>query len=181
MVPIDHAGRVGGRGTFVPERGDQQRGDQQREDQCCGEEAQAGPVADAGPGSTGYVPNRVGYVNLIEGGAGLESVFAIVRDGNEVPAPQRTYGYYVFPILEGDRLIGRIDMKADRPADALQITAVWPEPGISFGKGRLKRLEGELDRQKNFGGLSTLRFEDGWLREPIVANSRDRKERDQPL
>jgi len=86
-----------------------------------------------------------------------------------VPAPQRTYGYYVFPILEGDRLIGRIDMKADRPADSLQITAVWPEPGISFGKGRMRRLEGELDRQKNFGGLSTLRFEDGWLREPVVS------------
>ena len=86
-----------------------------------------------------------------------------------VPAPQRTYGYYVFPILEGDRLIGRIDMKADRPADSLQITAVWPEPGISFGKGRMKRLEGELDRQKSFGGLSILRFEDGWLREPVVS------------
>jgi hypothetical protein len=85
-----------------------------------------------------------------------------------VPAPQRIYGYYVFPILEGDRLIGRIDMKADRAADALQVTALWPEPGVSLGKGRMKRLEGELDRQRRFGGLSAIRYEDGWLRAPVT-------------
>jgi len=84
-----------------------------------------------------------------------------------VPAPKRIFGYYVFPILEGERLIGRIDMKADRSSDYLQITALWPEPGVSFGKGRLRRLESELDRQRKFGNLSSLRFENGWLRPPI--------------
>ena len=81
-----------------------------------------------------------------------------------VPAPKRRYGYYVFPILEGDRLIGRIDMKADRAADCLQVTALWTEPGVSLGKGRMARLESELDRHRKFGGLSDIRFEDGWLR-----------------
>lgn len=87
-----------------------------------------------------------------------------------VPAEKRTFGYYVFPILEGDRMVGRIDMKADRNADALQITALWPEPGIRFGKGRMKKLESELDRQRKFGNLSGIRYEDGWLRDPIVLN-----------
>ncbi len=85
-----------------------------------------------------------------------------------VPAEKRTYGYYVFPILEGDRMVGRIDMKADRAADVLQVTALWPEPGLSFGKGRMKKLESELDRQRKFGNLSGIRFEDGWLR-PAIA------------
>lgn len=85
-----------------------------------------------------------------------------------VPAEKRTYGYYVFPILEGDRMVGRIDMKADRAADVLQITALWPEPGVSFGKGRMKKLESELDRQRKFGNLSGIRFEDGWMR-PAIA------------
>lgn len=81
-----------------------------------------------------------------------------------VPAPQRIYGYYVFPILEGDRLVGRIDMKARRDEDVLAVTGLWAEPSIKIGKGRLKRLENELDRQRRFAGVSELRFEDGWRR-----------------
>lgn len=78
-----------------------------------------------------------------------------------VPAPQRTYGYYVFPILEGDRLVGRIDMKTDREADALRVSGLWAEPGIKFGKGRLAKLESELDRHRKFVGLNGVAFDDG--------------------
>ena len=94
---------------------------------------------------------------LTEALARVEKRAQAAEDYIAISNLQRTYGYYVFPILEGDRLIGRIDMKADRPADSLQITAVWPEPGISFGKGRMRRLEGELDRQKKFGGKSPMK------------------------
>lgn len=82
-----------------------------------------------------------------------------------VPAAKRRYGYYVFPLMEGDRIIGRIDMKADRKADALTVAALWPEPKTRFAQGRLARLEAELDRQRRFAGLRDLRFADGWLRD----------------
>lgn len=81
-----------------------------------------------------------------------------------VPAPKRQYGYYVFPLLEGDRMIGRIDMKADRGADALLVTALWLEPGIRPGAGRLKRLEAELERQRRLAAVSTVKIADGWIR-----------------
>ncbi|MFV0474523.1 MAG: winged helix-turn-helix domain-containing protein [Pikeienuella sp.] len=81
-----------------------------------------------------------------------------------VPAEKRKYGYYVFPLLEGDRLIGRIDMKADRDADALSVAALWLEPGVRPAAGRLKRLEAELDRQRRFAGLASIRFADDWMR-----------------
>lgn len=84
-----------------------------------------------------------------------------------VPAPKRKYGYYVFPLLEGDRLIGRIDMAADRTQDALAVTAVWPEPGVRMGKARMRRLEAELDRQRQFIEMGKVVMADGYLRGPL--------------
>ncbi|MEX0694610.1 MAG: crosslink repair DNA glycosylase YcaQ family protein [Rhodospirillales bacterium] len=83
-----------------------------------------------------------------------------------VPAPQRTFGYYVFPLLEGERMIGRLEMKAARADDTLLLGALWPEPGIEFGAGRMARLEGALERVRKLVGLSGVRFSDGWLRLP---------------
>ncbi|WP_171097547.1 winged helix-turn-helix domain-containing protein [Ruegeria sp. HKCCD7255] len=84
-----------------------------------------------------------------------------------VPEAKRTYGYYVFPLLEGDRLIGRIDMKAQRDASELSIKAVWPERKIRWSDARTKRLESELDRVRRFAGLDKVVFQDGWLRDPV--------------
>lgn len=45
------------------------------------------------------------------------------------PAHRRRYGYYVFPLLVGDRIVGRFDLKADRAASSLIVKAAWLEPG----------------------------------------------------
>lgn len=84
-----------------------------------------------------------------------------------VPAPKRTYGYYVFPVLEGDSLIGRIDMKARRDSGRLSVSAFWPERGVRWSDARNRRLAAELDRVARFAGLTEVDFADNWLREPI--------------
>jgi uncharacterized protein len=42
---------------------------------------------------------------------------------------QRQYGYYVLPVLRGDRLVGRVDPELDRRTRTLRVNAVFAEPG----------------------------------------------------
>jgi len=84
-----------------------------------------------------------------------------------VPEPKRTFGYYVFPVLEGARTIGRIDAKAFRDARVLRVAAYWPEPGQKMGTQRQARLTAELDRLARFAGCERVEFRPDWLRAPI--------------
>jgi uncharacterized protein YcaQ len=47
-----------------------------------------------------------------------------------VPKAKREYGYYVLPILHGDRLVGRIDPVLDRKTGVLKVNSVHWEPGV---------------------------------------------------
>jgi len=73
-----------------------------------------------------------------------------------VPSPKRKYGYYVFPILEGNRLIGRIDMRCHRDAGSLTVTGLWLEPGVKLSKLRTVKLKAELDRYRRFTGCTQV-------------------------
>jgi uncharacterized protein YcaQ len=46
------------------------------------------------------------------------------------PAAERVYGYFSFPILHRDRLVGRFDPKLDRKAGVMHLNALYLEPGI---------------------------------------------------
>jgi uncharacterized protein YcaQ len=73
-----------------------------------------------------------------------------------VPAAKRIWGYYVFPILEGHRFVGRIEVKADRNGSNLNVLNFWPEPGVAWPVSRRAKLEAELDRMRRFVGVDRV-------------------------
>lgn len=76
-----------------------------------------------------------------------------------VPGPRRRYGYYVLPILDGDRLVGRLDPKHDRETETLHVRNIWWEPGVKPTRARLRELESALDRYRALLGASSVELE----------------------
>lgn len=70
-----------------------------------------------------------------------------------VPAAKRQWGYYVYPLLEGDRLVGRIEVKADRVKGALTVQNLWWERGVKPTGPRMQKLESELARLARLVGV----------------------------
>ncbi|MEP3225448.1 MAG: crosslink repair DNA glycosylase YcaQ family protein [Parasphingorhabdus sp.] len=78
-----------------------------------------------------------------------------------VPAAKRRWGYYVYPLLEGDRFVGRIELKADRKAGLLKVIQIWQEPSVQWTKARNKKLDAELVRLSRFIGAETIKWQCG--------------------
>ena len=64
----------------------------------------------------------------------------------------------MLPILEGDRLIGRLDPKVDRDAGILRIRRVWWEPGIKPSPARARKLDAALASFAGFNGIQNVEF-----------------------
>lgn len=77
-----------------------------------------------------------------------------------VPAAKRQWGYYVYPLLEGDRFVGRIEVKADRKSGKLNVLRLWKEPKVRWAPSRTEKLEAELARLARFVGLEQVIWTD---------------------
>jgi len=75
-----------------------------------------------------------------------------------VPAKKRKYGYYVLPLLERDRLVGRIDPRHDRDAGKLIVDRVWWERGTKPTRVRKRKLEAALQVLAGQIGADTVQL-----------------------
>jgi uncharacterized protein len=85
-----------------------------------------------------------------------------------VPKAQRQYGYYVLPILHGDRLIGRIDPLMDRKQKRLTINAVYAEPDAPLTAEVAREIAGAIAELGAFLGAKEIEYGErvpkGWRR-----------------
>lgn len=76
-----------------------------------------------------------------------------------IPAKKRKWGYYVYPILEGDKFIGRIEIKADRQNGALNVLQFWSEPKIKWTAKRSDKLIQEIGRMARFINVEHINYQ----------------------
>ncbi len=76
-----------------------------------------------------------------------------------VPAAKRKWGYYVYPLLEKDSFVGRIEVRADRKKNTLTVLQFWPEPDVRWNANKTHRLKVELARLARLAGVQNLVWE----------------------
>jgi uncharacterized protein YcaQ len=77
-----------------------------------------------------------------------------------VPEPKRRWGYYVLPILYGDRIVGRIEPRLDRRAKTLRIVGLWWEAGFDAlaDPGFAPAFAAAIRTHRDFGDLERIEY-----------------------
>jgi uncharacterized protein YcaQ len=97
------------------------------------------------------------FDNLIIDRARTESLFGLrFRMEIYVPKEQRQYGYYVLPILHGDRLMGLVDPLMDRKRGTFVVNAVHADAPTSLTAGR--SVAGAIEDLARFLGAQDVEY-----------------------
>jgi uncharacterized protein YcaQ len=81
-----------------------------------------------------------------------------------VPKAKREFGYYVLPVLHGDRLIGRVDPAFDRSRRRLVVNAIHVEPAAPRGVETRRAITGAIEELAAFLGARAIDYPAGAAR-----------------
>jgi hypothetical protein len=88
-----------------------------------------------------------------------------------VPEAKRKWGYYVLPILYGDRFVGRIEPRIERKAGVLDVVGLWWERGFDplAADGFVEAFAAALEAHRAFGEVGTIRLPAAATHRKLVA------------
>jgi uncharacterized protein YcaQ len=99
------------------------------------------------------------FDNLINGRSRTNTVFSFDYSHEMfLPQNKRKYGYYVLPILWGERLIGRVDPLMDKKKEKLIINSVHAEPGAPEDKAVAAKIGEKIEQLGEFIGAKEVEY-----------------------
>jgi uncharacterized protein YcaQ len=99
-----------------------------------------------------------------------------------VPEAKRRWGYYVLPLLFGDRFVGRIEPRIDRSSGTVRILGAWWQPGFDprTADGFVDAMRSALSDYLRFAGARSVEWAPGLSRERRLFGALGRRRGVQP-